>query len=78
MADMDDLQWALNRESYADADDLKRFHEIIRQAMLTAKPGGSRHGTWKENEIAHEIAPTMKESGDPDAKEDDDDSGLGY
>ncbi len=46
--------------------------------MLTAKPGGSRHSTWKENGIAHEIAPTMKESGDPDAKEDDDDSGLGY
>ena len=81
-ADMDDLQWALNRESYASADKLERFHEIIKQAMLTARPGGSRHSTWKENGAVEGVASTTKEPVDSDASEDDSDRSdvrsLGY
>ena len=55
VADRDDLEAArddLDRHWNPDA----KLRDTIEQALLTAKPGGTRHGTWQNTEIANEAA----------------------
>ena len=51
VADRDDLEAArdaLDRHYHLNPD--AKLRDTIEQALLTAKPGGTRHGTWQKTE----------------------------
>ena len=58
-ADLDDLKKV--RKTFSQRMHQEEYHEIIDKLMLKAKPGGTRHSTWKGEFVDNSNADSVKE-----------------